>query len=228
MSWIRSFYGSSIGKKFVVASTGAIMILFLLGHMLGNLQVFEGRGPTIETTRLNEYARLLRLEMPVLWTIRLVLLGALALHVVTTVQLTVQNRAARPDGYVVKKVVRSGLTSRTMIWGGLALFAYVVYHILHFTVGSVHAGMFEHGDVYGNVVRSFQVPVISIVYIVAQVFLYMHLRHGFQSLWRTLGVSHPRYVALAEGAGLVISLVIALGFISVPLAVLFHCPEVAP
>jgi succinate dehydrogenase / fumarate reductase cytochrome b subunit len=228
MSWVRSFYGSSIGKKFVVASTGAIMILFLIGHMLGNLQVFEGRGPTVETTRLNQYAHLLRLEMPLLWTIRLVLLAAVILHVWTTIQLWLENRAARPEGYSNKQSVQSTLYSRTMIYGGLALFTYLVYHILHFTVGAVHKGLLEHGDVYGNVVRSFRVPAISVVYIVAQVFLYMHLRHGFQSLFRTLGVSHPRYVAMLERLGLVVALVITLGFIAVPLAVLFHCPEVTP
>jgi len=220
MHWLRALYNSSIGRKFVVAVTGAIMVLFLIGHMLGNLQAFEGRGPAGGTPRLNAYAHLLRVEMPALWTVRIVLLAALILHVWTTILLTLENRKARPRRYAIHKKIETTLATRTMIWGGLALFAYVIYHIMHFTMGVVHRDLLTEGDVYDNVVRSFQVPWISGVYIVAQFFLYMHLQHGVESMFRTLGVDHPRYVAAARVFGHLLALVVALGFIAVPVGVL--------
>lgn len=220
MGWLRDFYQSSIGQKWVVAVTGAIMVLFLIGHMLGNLQAFEGRGEPGHAPRLNSYAHLLRLEMPLLWTIRLGLLAALVLHVLTTVRLTLANRRARPEAYAKHRKLETTLATRTMIWGGLALGAYVVYHILHFTTGTVHRDLYEHLNVYDNVVRSFSVPAISAVYILAQFCLYMHLQHGILSMFQTLGVSHPRYVTGARILGHVLALIITLGFVAVPVGVL--------
>jgi len=214
------FYGSAVGKKIVVALTGALLVLFLLGHSLGNLLVFEGRGETPETTKLNEYAELLRVEPAFLWGVRLVLLAAALLHVVTTVLLALQNRAARGTPYGVKKHQAAGIASRTMIYGGLLLAAFIVYHILHFTAGSVHRSLFEHGDVFSNVVRSFRNPFIAGAYLLAQVFLFLHLKHGIKSLAETLGVSHPRYVALFRRGGPALALLLAIAFSSVPLAVL--------
>lgn len=221
MSWVRAFYGSSIGKKTIVAVTGAIMALFLLGHMLGNLQVFAGRGETSATTKLNEYAELLRFEMGILWAIRVGLLAALTLHVVTILKLRAENSAAREQRYAVRRYQKANAFSRSMFWGGLGIFAYVVYHILHLTAGVAHAGLFEHGQVYENVVRSFQNPLIAGVYVLATVCLYFHLFHGTVSLFQTLGVSHPRHLALVRTVGHFYAAVIVLGFASVPIGVLF-------
>lgn len=222
MSWITAFYGSSIGKKIVVAATGLIMIGYLIAHMLGNLQVFAGRGPTVEETKLNEYAELLRFEMGLLWAIRIFLLAALVLHVVTTVKLSAENRAARPERYAMRQYRSASVFSRTMLWGGIALFAYVIYHILHLTLGVAHPGLFTHGDVYSNVIRSFQQPVIVLVYLIATTALYFHLHHGAASVMDTLGVSHPRHRdALRRGAR-VVAAVICLGFAAVPLGVLLR------
>ncbi|MEZ4653099.1 MAG: succinate dehydrogenase cytochrome b subunit [Candidatus Eisenbacteria bacterium] len=222
MSWFGAFYASSIGKKILVATTGLLMLLFLVGHMLGNLQVFAGRGPTIETTKLNEYGELLRTEMGVLWAIRLGLLTILVLHVVTVVKLSAENRAARPTAYAQRTYRSASVFSRSMLWGGIALFLYVVYHLLHFTAGVVHPGLFVRGDVYGNVVRSFQQPGIAVVYVLATIALYMHLHHGAASLVQTLGVTHPRHRGTLQTAGRALSVVICLGFVSVPLGVLLR------
>lgn len=220
MSWIGAFYSTSVGKKAVVAITGLIMVLFLMGHMMGNLLVFEGRGPDVESTKLNEYSALLRTEMLVLWAIRAVLLSALVLHVATTIRLVAENRAARPDGYARRTYRKANVYSRTMAWGGLALFGYIVYHILHLTAGVAHPGLFTPHDVYSNVVRGFQNPMISGVYIAATVALFFHLTHGVQSLFRTLGVNHPRHLEGIQAGGRALAAILVLGFLSVPVSVL--------
>lgn len=217
---VLGFYGTSVGKKVIVALTGAFMVLFLMAHMIGNLQVFEGRGVAPELTKLNQYAELLRKEIAILWGFRLALLGSVFLHVMTTIQLTWQNREARPVEYASRKWVETTPASRMMIWGGIALGLYIVYHVLHFTTGTVHGDLYTHGDVYDNVIRSFQRPWISAVYIVAQVALFFHLYHGVLSAAQTLGVSHPTYLDFAKKAGVALSLIISLGFLIVPVSVL--------
>ncbi len=221
MSGIGSFYQSTIGKKVVVGVTGAILFGFVFVHMLGNLQAWEGPGDLHEKAKLTRYGELLRKEMALLWFARLTLIGAVVLHIVTTLRLAAANRAARPERYAMQKTMKTTLAARTMVLGGLALFAYVVYHILHLTVGRAHAGLFTEGDVFGNVARSFSHPAITIVYCLAMIPLFFHLRHGIQSAGRTLGLEHPEHIAKLETAGGILALVISLGFVSVPLGVLF-------
>ena len=221
MNGFGRFYGTALGKKVVVAVTGLIMVGFLIAHMLGNLLVHEGRGTTPETTKMNEYAELLRVEPMLLWGLRLVLLAAVLVHIVTTIKLTAQNRRARGTAYAVKKNRAATLASRTMAAGGILVAAFVVYHILHLTVGKVHTGLFTHGDVYDTVIRSFQNPVITLVYLAAVIVVFFHLKHGIVSMCETLGVSHPKYLRLVRVAGPVLAGVLLLGFASVPLAVTF-------
>lgn len=215
--------GTTVAKKVVVAVTGFGMVLFLIGHMLGNLQAFEG------AEKLNGYAELLRIEPVLLWAIRLGLLAFVLAHVYATISLNIESRAARPVKYHTKKTLAATPASRTMLYGGIALFFYIVYHILHFTTRSVHTALVSstyttdghvHPDVFANVVRSFQNPIISAVYIAAQIFLFFHLTHGVQSAFRTVGVTHPRYLAIAKTGGQILALVIVLGFIAVPVGVL--------
>jgi succinate dehydrogenase / fumarate reductase cytochrome b subunit len=144
------------------------------------------------------------------------------IHVITVVRLSAENRAARPVRYARRRYRATSIFSRTMLWGGIALFAYAVYHILHLTTGQAHPGLFVHGDVYGNVIRSFQRPGITVVYLVATVALYFHLHHGAASLVRTLGVSHPRRRALLEWGGRFLGLLICVGFAAVPVGVLLR------
>jgi len=221
MGWLGAFYGSSIGKKTVVAVTGAAMIGFLVAHLLGNLLIFEGRGPTPEETKLNEYGQLLRAEMTILWSLRIGLLAAFILHVITIIRLGIENRRARPTGYAVRRYQKANAFSRSMLWAGITLFLYVVYHLLHLTVGVVHTDFLTSHDVYDSVVRSFQNPLIVAIYVLANLALYFHLYHGTVSAFQTLGVSHPRHLEVVRRAGHVLAAVLVLGFISIPLSVFF-------
>lgn len=210
---IFAFYATSVGKKLVMAVTGLILALFVLGHMLGNLQIYQG------PEKLNHYAQLLRTSMPLLWTVRLVLLAAVLLHILAAVQVTLQDWRSRPRKYAVSAYQEADLASRTMIWGGLVVAAFVVYHLLHLTLGSAHPD-FRHGDVYHNVVAGFQVPLVSAFYILANLFLALHLYHGMWSWFQTLGFSHPKYNRARRVFATVYALIIALGNISIPLSVL--------
>jgi len=220
MGWLKTFYGSSIGKKITVAATGVIMVLFLIGHMMGNLLLFEGPGHGGEPARLNQYAEILRFEPLVLWIIRLVLLGTVILHVITIIQLSLENSRARNARYAVTKRQAATLSSRTMLWGGFVVAAFIVFHILHFTTGTIDSAAYEHLKPYHNVVTSFQNPVFALIYIVAMIVIFFHLNHGIKSGFETLGVTHPRYVNLVRMGGPVLAFVIAAGFLLVPLAVL--------
>lgn len=220
MGWLKTFYGSSIGKKFTVAVTGAIMVLFLIGHMMGNLLLFEGPGHDGAPARLNQYAEILRFEPIVLWIIRLVLLGAVILHVITVIRLSLENSRARNAQYSVKKRQAATLSSRTMLWGGFVVAAFIVFHILHFTTGTINSGQYEHLKPYHNVVASFQHPAFALIYIVAMIVIFFHLNHGIKSAFETLGVTNPRYVDLVRKGGPVLAFVIVAGFVLVPLAVL--------
>ncbi|MFN8549076.1 MAG: succinate dehydrogenase cytochrome b subunit [Candidatus Eisenbacteria bacterium] len=221
MSGTFGFYQSTIGKKIVVGVTGALLVGFVCVHMIGNLQAWEGPGDLHEKAKLTQYGELLRKEMAILWAARLTLIAAVVLHVVTTLRLAALNRAARPQRYAAQRTMKTTLAARTMVLGGLSLFAYVVYHILHLTAGRAHSDLFRHGDVFGNVARSFSHPVITAIYCLAMVPLFFHLRHGILSACRTLGVSHPEHLARVEQIGTLLALVVALGFASVPLGVLF-------
>jgi succinate dehydrogenase / fumarate reductase, cytochrome b subunit len=207
------FYDSTIGKKTVMAVTGAILFGFVLAHMAGNLQVFLGRDA------FDAYARLLRAEPALLWAARLILLVSVVLHIVAAVQLTALKQKARPIGYQKKANVDSSYAARTMMWSGPILAAFIVYHLLHFTLGTVHPN-FQEGRVYDNVISGFRVIPVSIAYIVAMVLLGMHLDHGVWSMFQSLGVSNPRYSAGLRRFARIFSTLIVLGFISIPIAVM--------
>ena len=196
------------------------MIGFLVVHLLGNLQVFAGAGVTPETTKLNEYALLLKKEPVLLWGARLFLILTAILHVMTTITLTQHNRDARPQHYEVRHSYAS-YASQMMIFGGLAILFYIVYHILHFTTGTVHADYFTPHDVYQNMIRSFQDPTIVGVYVAAQIALFAHLYHGTVSVFRTLGMNNPRHIFWIKKAGILFALIICGGFISIPVCIYF-------
>ncbi len=210
---VLSFYSTTVGKKLVMAITGLILAVFVLGHMAGNLQIYQG------PEKLNHYAELLRVSMPLLWTVRIVLLLSVLLHIVAAVQVTLQNWRSRPKKYAVSAYQEADIASRTMIWGGLVVAAFVVYHLLHLTLGTAH-GSFKPGDVYHNVVAGFQVPLVSLFYIVANVLLALHLYHGMWSWFQTLGFSHPKYNRARRVFATVYAVVIAVGNISIPVSVL--------
>lgn len=217
---VFAFYSTTVGKKLVMAVTGLILALFVLGHMVGNLQIYQG------PEKLNHYAQLLRVSMPLLWTVRMVLLLAVILHFVAALQVTLQNWRSRPQKYAVSAYQEADIASRTMIWGGLVIAAFVFYHLLHLTFGVTHPD-YRHleaapqvADVYHNVVTGFQVPLVSLFYIVANIFLALHLYHGMWSWFQTLGFSHPKYNRARRVFATVYAVIIAVGNISIPVSVL--------
>ena len=220
MPSVATFFGSTIGKKVVMALTGIVLVGFVFAHMTGNLQLYLG------PEAMNAYGRLLR-ELGhggALWVARGVLLGCVALHIWAAVSLTRQSRAARPVGYRQQSWTESTYASRTMRWSGPILLLFILYHLAHFTTGQAHP-QFVEGDVYGNVLVGFRsLPVVTF-YVAAMLALGLHLYHGIWSMLQTLGLSHPRYNpwrhALATlvtvavvGANITFPLAVFLGFVS--------------
>lgn len=213
MNWFLDFYRSTVGKKVVMAVTGIMLVLFLVGHMLGNLQVFLG------AEAYNHYAEALKALGPGLWAIRAGLLLILVIHLWSSFLLWRTSSNARPVSYKKWTPDASTYASRTMRWTGPIIAAYAIFHILHLTVG-VQQAWFNPADVYGNVVRSFQNPLLSGIYIVSMLLLVFHLYHGAWSFLQSLGANHPRYNQWRKYFALVVTALIGLGFIAVPLGVL--------
>ena len=213
MTRALTFYGTSIGKKVVMAVTGLILFGFVIGHMLGNLQVFIG------ADQMNTYAATLKANAVLLWGVRLVLLVSVVLHTVAAVQLTRMSLRSRPEGYHYKDVIQADYAARTMRWSGPIIAVFVVYHLLHFTTGSVHP-QFDAHDVYRNVITGFRVWPVALFYIVAMVALAFHLWHGVWSMFQTLGLINPKSDRMIHRLAAVATLAIAIGFISIPMAVL--------
>lgn len=210
------FYQATIGKKVVMAVTGLILGGFVIAHLAGNLQIFMG------PEALDEYALFLKERPAVLWMARAVLLVAVAAHIVAAVQLTRLKNRARPQGYRRKQNITSSYASRTMMWSGPIVAAFVVYHLLHLTFGVAHPTYpdFEPHRVYRNVVAGFQQPVVAGAYIAAMIMLGLHLYHGLWSMFQTLGINHPGYNLGLRRFAAVTTIIIVAGNISIPLAVL--------
>jgi succinate dehydrogenase / fumarate reductase cytochrome b subunit len=207
------FFEATIVKKAVMALTGFVLFGFVAGHLLGNLQVFLG------AERLNAYSALLKSNREILWGIRTVLLVSVIAHIVVTIQLAQLKIGARPIGYRKKSNAHSSLASRTMYYSGPMIAAFVVYHLLHLTLGTVHAA-FSEVDVYANVVYGFRQWPVSAAYAVAIGLLCLHLNHGIYSMFQTLGFAHPRYTPRIRVAAGAVSVLFFLGYVSIPAAVL--------
>ena len=215
MGRVRTFYGSMVGKKVVMGITGLIGIGFVILHSLGNLLVF--RGPDA----INSYSHFLKSTGELLWTLRIVLIVAVILHVIAAVQLTRQSRAARPIGYVKQEAQVATIPSRTMRWGGALLLVFIVVHILHFTTGTIRpAGAFSSEDVYANVVTSFRIWWVALFYVIAMIALGLHLFHGAWSSMRSIGVSPPSPRPLHRKLSLAIAVLVWAAFTAIPVAVL--------
>ena len=213
---------SSIGIKYVVAVTGLALTGFVLVHMLGNLLVFLGQD------HLNAYANTLKNNPGLLWTARLGLLLMFVVHIYLALQLKIKNLAARPTAYVFSHTEEASFASRTMVWTGLAIFFFVLYHLAHFTLGitdPMNAHLVDskgRHDVYSMVIHAFRSPLISGLYILAMVFLFLHLSHGVQSTFQTLGITRRRWDSLIYRCGMGLTLLVVVGNISIPLAILFR------
>ena len=210
-----TFFTSTIGKKVIMALTGVVLVGFLIVHLAGNLLVFGGAG------MMDAYAAALTSKPALVWGVRVVLLLAVLLHIWGAASLTRAARAARPGRYARQVPQASTLASRSMRVGGVVLLAFIVFHLLHFTVGTVHPTYpaFEHARVYANVLVGFRVWWVVAFYVVAMIFLGLHLYHGVSAMFQSLGLSHPSYDTPRQRATRVLAALIAVGFAAIPLAV---------
>lgn len=228
MNLFARIWNSSLGKKYIMAVSGCALFIFVIGHLVGNLQIFLG--PEI----LNHYGHFLQSNWEIKWPARIGLLVLVILHIVSAVRLTAENRAARGADYDTYKPVGSSYASRTMMMSGLIIAAFVIYHLLHFTVcappglnltkppvdfrtmdypGDMH-------DVYGMVIAGFKVKIVSAFYIVAMALLCMHLSHGVSSMFQSLGWKKAYYKKLIDNGARAIAIAIFFGYVSIPLAVM--------
>ena len=220
MNPISSYLSSSIGRKWIVALTGLGLFGFVVGHLIGNLQVFLGPEP------LNRYALFLQSLGELLWVIRLGLLAMVVAHIVFTIKLRMENRAARPVGYAVTNRRAATFPARMMTLSGLMVLCFIIFHLLHFTAQKIDPS-FAHmtdamgrHDVYRMMITGFKNPWASGFYIVAVGLLAMHLNHGIGSLFQTLGLNSAKLRPLWEKGGVAFSWLIFLGYASIPVAVL--------
>lgn len=225
MNLLTFFWKSSIGKKWLVALTGLVLVGYVLGHMLGNLQIFA------QPQQINDYALLLHSMPMALWAVRVFLLACFVLHVVMTMKLALENRAARPESYQKKARVQANWAARLMALSGLTVLAFVIFHILHFTTRTVDPTLRgrEHGgqlltefDVHTMVIRGFRDhPFITAFYLLGLFLLSLHLSHGFSSLLQTFGLNSKKTMTPLSLGGRVLAWLIFAGFAIIPLAVWF-------
>ena len=213
MSRLRLLWDSSVGKKILMAVTGLILVAYLITHVLANLLVFQG------PAKINAYSAFLHGTGGALWGARLVLIAALVLHVIAAIQLADRRKEARPTGYAAGREHQvSTWASRTIRWGGALILLFLVYHILHFTIGTAHPDFVE-GNPYHNVTMGFRsLPVVAL-YLIAMGAVGLHLYHGLWSSGRSLGVSPPSPRPLRHSLALVLALLVWLGFSVIPIAV---------
>ncbi len=210
---------NTIGRKVLMAVTGFFMLLFVIVHLLGNSSIFLGQ------SALNTYAEKLHSLGPLVWAFRAFMLAMLGIHVIFGVLLTLENWAANPGKYAVNRKLKANFSSETMIWTGTLLFAFIVYHLLQFTFrvtpDILPAALAERpGDVYGMVIGSLRHTGISLIYVGGMVVLFLHLKHGIQSFFQSLGVSNDRTLPQYETLGIVLSALFLLGYSAIPVLIL--------
>jgi succinate dehydrogenase / fumarate reductase cytochrome b subunit len=217
-SRLLAFYRSSVGKKIIMGVTGLILVGFVISHVASNLLVFQGPGG------IDAYAAFLRSTGKLLWIARAGLIITAILHIDAAYQLTVRARASRPQGYARRSPQVSTWGARSMRWGGVLLLAFIIFHLLHFTFGTVHPSHpdFNHSTVYANLLTGFSSPWVVLFYEIAMVALGLHLYHGTVAMIMSLGGSHPRYTPLWRKVATVTALLVAGGFMVIPLAIYFR------
>jgi succinate dehydrogenase / fumarate reductase, cytochrome b subunit len=213
-SRLAAFWRNAIGKKALMAVTGIVLFLFVLVHMLGNLQAFQG------AEALDDYAELLRVSPALLWGLRLVLLAAVLVHAVAGIQLWMMRKSARPIDYQEYRATDSSAASRTMIWSGFLILGFVVYHLLDLTFGVTNPD-FREGEVFHNTVASLGRATAAVFYVVAVAGLGVHLWHGLRSMFQPLGISTRAFTPGLQRLAVFFAVILTVGFAAVPLAVLF-------
>jgi succinate dehydrogenase / fumarate reductase, cytochrome b subunit len=203
-----------------MAASGAALVAFVIAHLIGNLQIFLG------PEAINRYGHFLQTTPEILWPMRLGLLAVFILHIVTSVQLTIESRAARPVAYEDKTYIKASLASRTMMITGILILSFVIYHLLHFTLHKVHpqySQLFDtqgRHDVYSMMVLSFQQPSISITYVILMFCVCFHLSHGISSMFQSLGFNTVRIRRPLTCTGSILAWLIFIGYCSIPAACL--------
>jgi len=228
MSVIISFYKTTVGKKIAMALSGLIMVGFVIGHMVGNLKLFLGFDPVHGAYALDLYGEHLRTFMAefmgragFLWIVRIVLVLALILHVMSGIQLSILNRKAKPIAPTSPAYKSANAASRTMLYGGLFLLTFIIFHILHMTTGTLHYRGFEEGHVYANLFFGFQSKPVAIFYVASMLFLALHLYHGAWSMFQTLGVDSPAWNFGTRTFAKILSITLFIGFSAVPVSIAF-------
>jgi succinate dehydrogenase / fumarate reductase cytochrome b subunit len=215
---LMGLFSDSIGRKVVMAISGLLMVLFVIGHLAGNLSIFAG------PDGLNSYAQHLHELAPVVWATRVVMGAAVILHLIIAIQVTTENSAAKPTRYAVSRSLRATFASKTMIWTGVLIGGFIVYHLLHFTFritpGLVLGNDGDRFDVYSMVVGALGNTLTGLVYIAAMVSLFLHLSHGIQSAFQSLGLSNGKLLPKYSVAGTVASVIFLVGFGSIPAVIL--------
>jgi len=230
LPWPVEFYRSAIGKKWVMGITGVLLLGFVLSHMIGNLKVYIGFLEEEGAYEIDLYGEALRsLLFPIipkfwlLWVIRIGLIVAFALHIHAAYALTVMNHRARPEGYQgPRQYLVANYASRTMRWSGVIVLAYLLFHLADFTWGiqPFAPDTFVRGDIYRNLVDSFSRWPVSVLYIVANLLLGVHIFHGAWSMFQSLGVNHPTFNRWRRWFAQAFAAVIVIGNVSFPVAVL--------
>ncbi|MCX6117939.1 MAG: succinate dehydrogenase cytochrome b subunit [Proteobacteria bacterium] len=211
--------GNGVGAKAVVAITGLMLTGFVMAHLSGNLLVFAG------PEAFNKYAAGLKSLGGILWVARLGLLGIFILHLGLAIRLNLENKAARPQKYVNEATMEATFASRYMVQTGLLLFAFIIYHLAHYTfrVASDDVNAVPAEDVYGMVIAGFSNPIVSGFYVLAMAALAMHLKHGVSSAFQSLGIYHPNLNVVTQKLGPIIAAIVFVGFASIPVSVLMGC-----
>ncbi len=225
MNLFNRIFQSSLGKKYVMAISGCGLFMFVLGHMLGNLQIYLGQDA------INAYGDFLQHTPEILWPARIVLLALIGLHIYCALKLSAENKEARPVPYDQPKFPAASFASRTMLVSGVVLFSFIVYHLLHFTAMATRINLTHQDfsllvdgknrhDIYRMMVIGFKNPLVSFFYVFSMGLLYLHLSHGVASMFQSLGWKKESYAGLIGGFARRVALVIFLGNCSIPLAIL--------
>lgn len=218
MAWVYTYLSSSVGKKNLMALTGIALVTFVLIHMAGHLIMFGGQ------EAYNNYAESMQAN-PVKWPARAGLLAVFIVHIALGILLASQNRAARPVAYASRDFQQASFASRNMIWTGLVVLFFTLYHLAHFTLFWVqdtgpHLDAMGRPDIYTRMIVAFENPIVIVLYTVSMIVLAFHLVHGIQSMFQSLGLNHPRYNLVIRRGGPALGIVIVVGFLAVPLAIL--------
>jgi succinate dehydrogenase / fumarate reductase cytochrome b subunit len=225
MNIVSNISGSSLGKKYIMAVTGFVMFLFVIGHLAGNLQIFLG------PEAINRYGHFLQSNPEIIWPARIILLLMLVLHVWSAIKLSAENKAARPIPYGAWQPVGSTYASRTMLMSGIIVFVFIIYHLLHFTVQAqwvnlTHKNFIDftdpakRHDIYKMMVVGFHNPLVSGFYILCMALLCLHLSHGTSSMFQSIGWKSPVYGPFLDKASRWLAAAIFLGYVSIPVAIL--------